>query len=116
MLLCRAAYIPGQVGCDDGAVLLTGGRRPHSCPHGYFLQPTVFIKVTPNMRIWKEEIFGPVLSGGYTCLDRPNECKCPRVNSETIAIPHFRVRHPRPKGQADCDVCLCGHDPRRLIL
>lgn len=52
-----------QAGIDDGAVLLTGGRRPPSCPKGYFLEPTVFIKVTPSMRIWKEEIFGPILSG-----------------------------------------------------
>lgn len=52
-----------QAGIDDGAVLLTGGRRPPSCPSGYFLEPTVFIKVDPaRARIWKEEIFGPVLS------------------------------------------------------
>eukprot|EP00775_Hariotina_reticulata_P006856 gene6856-7072_t len=51
-----------QAGIDDGAVLLTGGRRPPSCHKGYFLEPTVFIKVQPHMRIWKEEIFGPVLS------------------------------------------------------
>lgn len=54
-----------QAGIDDGAVLLTGGRRPSSCPKGYFLEPTVFIKVQPQMRIWKEEIFGPVLSGRW---------------------------------------------------
>jgi hypothetical protein len=56
-----------QAGIDDGAVLLTGGRRPPSCPKGYFIEPTVFIKVGPNMRIWKEEIFGPVLSGISIC-------------------------------------------------
>lgn len=52
-----------QVGLDDGAVLLTGGRRPPACPKGYFIEPTVFTQVQPHMRIWKEEIFGPVLSG-----------------------------------------------------
>jgi acyl-CoA reductase-like NAD-dependent aldehyde dehydrogenase len=56
--------IKTQVGLDDGATLLTGGRRPPSCPTGYFLEPTVFINVRPHMRVWKEEIFGPVLSGG----------------------------------------------------
>lgn len=56
-----------QAGIDDGAVLLTGGRRPPSCPKGYFIEPTVFIKVGPNMRVWKEEIFGPVLSGISIC-------------------------------------------------
>src|SRR4029434_4369134 len=31
-------------------------------PHGYFIPPTIFTGVTPNMRIAREEIFGPVLS------------------------------------------------------
>lgn len=53
-----------QIGLDDGATLLTGGKRPPSCPQGYFIEPTVFISVKPHMRIWKEEIFGPVLSVG----------------------------------------------------
>lgn len=62
---CFPSHTHGtQVGLDDGAVLLTGGRRPPSCPKGYFIEPTVFTKVQPHMRIWKEEIFGPVLSGG----------------------------------------------------
>jgi hypothetical protein len=52
-----------QIGLDEGATLLTGGRRPPSCPRGYFLEPTVFVNVAPHMRLWKEEIFGPVLSG-----------------------------------------------------
>lgn len=51
-----------QAGKEEGARLLTGGGRPHSCPRGFFLQPTVFCDVQPHMRIWKEEIFGPVLS------------------------------------------------------
>eukprot|EP00877_Chromochloris_zofingiensis_P013539 jgi/Chrzof1/8439/Cz03g10210.t1 len=51
-----------QVGLSDGATLLTGGRRPPNCPEGYFIEPTVFINVKPHMRIWKEEVFGPVLS------------------------------------------------------
>lgn len=59
-----------QVGHDDGATLLTGGKRPPSCPHGYFIEPTVFVNVKPHMRIWKEEIFGPVLSGEEGCLSR----------------------------------------------
>ncbi|KAF6259119.1 aldehyde dehydrogenase domain-containing protein [Scenedesmus sp. NREL 46B-D3] len=51
-----------QIGLDEGATLLTGGRRPPCCPHGYYLEPTVFVDVAPHMRLWKEEIFGPVLS------------------------------------------------------
>jgi len=53
-----------QVGRDDGATLLTGGRRPPGVTMGYFIEPTVFINVKPHMRLWKEEIFGPVLSVG----------------------------------------------------
>jgi acyl-CoA reductase-like NAD-dependent aldehyde dehydrogenase len=52
-----------QVGLDDGATLLTGGRRPPGVTKGYFIEPTVFINVKPHMRLWKEEVFGPVLSG-----------------------------------------------------
>lgn len=51
-----------ESGKAEGALLLTGGRRPPRLPRGYFLEPTVFTDVTPSMRIWNEEIFGPVLS------------------------------------------------------
>jgi aldehyde dehydrogenase (NAD+) len=47
-------------GKSDGATLIHGGERISST--GYFLEPTVFTQVTPNMRIAQEEIFGPVLS------------------------------------------------------
>jgi aldehyde dehydrogenase (NAD+) len=50
------------VGKAEGARLLTGGSRPDSLKHGYFVQPTIFDGVTPSMRIFKEEIFGPVVS------------------------------------------------------
>jgi betaine-aldehyde dehydrogenase len=48
----------------DGARLVHGGKRPaHSAPgRGYFIEPTVFADVTAQMRIAREEIFGPVLS------------------------------------------------------
>lgn len=49
-------------GLDEGAELLTGGRRPDGLDRGYFIEPTVFTKVEPTMAIWREEIFGPVLS------------------------------------------------------
>lgn len=65
-VVCEAQYnkVMGyvQAGIDDGAMLLTGGRRPAVCPRGFFVEPTVFTGVRPHMRIWKEEIFGPVLS------------------------------------------------------
>ena len=47
---------------SDGATLLTGGNRPKHLPKGYFVEPTVFINVKPEMRLWREEVFGPVLA------------------------------------------------------
>jgi betaine-aldehyde dehydrogenase len=51
-------------GREDGATLLSGGFRPdgEQYARGYWVRPTMFGDVTPDMRIAKEEIFGPVLS------------------------------------------------------
>lgn len=51
-----------EAGRKDGAKLLTGGRRAQPDSGGYFVEPTVFDKVSGEMRIAREEIFGPVLS------------------------------------------------------
>jgi 2-formylbenzoate dehydrogenase len=53
-----------ETGKREGATLVTGGDRPPGADleRGYFLQPTVFAGVTPDMTIAREEIFGPVLS------------------------------------------------------
>ncbi|WP_051452309.1 MULTISPECIES: aldehyde dehydrogenase family protein [Actinospica] len=49
-------------GIDEGATLLAGGvNPPDGLEHGYYVRPTVFTDTTPDMRIVKEEIFGPVL-------------------------------------------------------
>jgi betaine-aldehyde dehydrogenase len=55
-------YIAGAQA--EGARLVYGGRRPAHCApdRGYFIEPTVFADVTGQMRIAREEIFGPVLS------------------------------------------------------
>src|SRR6266566_4713787 len=47
---------------EDGATLACGGRRvtKGEFAHGYFIEPTVFTDVEPDMRIAQEEIFGPV--------------------------------------------------------
>ncbi len=47
-------------GVRQGADLVCGGKRAHDT--GYFVQPTIFDRVTDDMTIAKEEIFGPVLS------------------------------------------------------
>ena len=52
-----------QSGIDEGATLVAGGpNRPDGLDKGYFIKPTIFTDVSNNMRIAKEEIFGPVLS------------------------------------------------------
>jgi malonate-semialdehyde dehydrogenase (acetylating) / methylmalonate-semialdehyde dehydrogenase len=50
-----------ESGESEGALLLRDGRN-EACEKGYFVGPTIFDKVTPDMKIWKEEIFAPVLS------------------------------------------------------
>ena len=51
-----------QKGIAEGARLITGGAEPpEGLERGYFVRPTVFSEVTPEMTIGQEEIFGPVL-------------------------------------------------------
>jgi len=52
------------IGQDEGAELLTGGKKPggERLGHGFFYRPTIFAGVKPSMRLAQEEIFGPVLS------------------------------------------------------
>jgi aldehyde dehydrogenase (NAD+) len=52
-----------EIAKREGAVLVAGGERADiGTGKGYFLQPTVFADVTPEMTIAREEIFGPVLA------------------------------------------------------
>jgi alpha-ketoglutaric semialdehyde dehydrogenase len=53
-----------QIGKEEGARLIAGGTiyEEGEWVHGYFYRPTIFDRVTPGMRIAREEIFGPVLS------------------------------------------------------
>ena len=52
-----------ESGISEGATLAAGGPElPNGLNRGYFIKPTIFTDVTNEMRIAKEEIFGPVLS------------------------------------------------------
>jgi aldehyde dehydrogenase (NAD+) len=53
-----------RLGQQEGAELVTGGGVPAGARYesGYFVEPTLFDRVEPGMRIAREEIFGPVLS------------------------------------------------------
>lgn len=53
-----------KIGQEEGALLTYGGKQLTEGPYaeGWFMEPTIFENVTPQMRIFQEEIFGPVLS------------------------------------------------------
>lgn len=51
-----------QIGKDEGAKLVFGGERLERASPGFYLQPALFVDATNQMRISREEIFGPVAS------------------------------------------------------
>lgn len=51
-----------EIGRQEGARLVSGGRRPPGLDCGYYVQPTIFAEVDNGSRLAQEEIFGPVLS------------------------------------------------------
>ncbi len=51
-----------KAGMDEGATVLIGGLgKPDGMNEGYFVKPTIFVDVDNEMRVAREEIFGPVL-------------------------------------------------------
>ncbi len=64
-----------QSAIDDGATLETGGTgRPADMNRGFYVRPTLFSGVTPDMRIAQEEVFGPVATiMTYDTLDQAIE-------------------------------------------
>ncbi len=61
-LKCDLDYI--DIAKKEGAKLLVGGKRltEGEYAHGYFIEPTIFDGVTRKMRLFQEEVFGPVLA------------------------------------------------------
>lgn len=59
-----------RVGVEEGATLVIGGHRAQNSA-GYFMKPTIFANVTPDMRIAREEFFGPVVA--VLPFDTPEE-------------------------------------------
>lgn len=51
-----------SIGTAEGAKLVAGGRRPAHLPKGYFIEPTIFANASNDMKIAREEVFGPVLT------------------------------------------------------
>ena len=51
-----------EIAKAEGARCILGGKAAPELPGGQFVEPTIFVDVTPQMRIAREEVFGPVLS------------------------------------------------------
>ncbi|ACI58221.1 Aldehyde Dehydrogenase (plasmid) [Rhizobium leguminosarum bv. trifolii WSM2304] len=67
-------------GVEEGAELVTGGPgRPAHLNAGYYVRPTIFARVTNDMTIAREEIFGPVLS----ILGYGNEVEAAQIANDT---------------------------------
>ena len=58
-----------ESGFNEGAEAVVGGKKKDGA--GYFVEPTVLVKTNPNMKVVREEIFGPVVTASpFTDLDR----------------------------------------------
>ncbi len=66
-------------GTEEGATLRCGGHRAEVEENGYYIEPTVFDRVTGEMKIAREEIFGPVLS----CMGFSDEDEAVRIANDT---------------------------------
>ena len=77
-----------NLGIKEGAKLLVGGLgRPEGLTKGYYVRPTVFVNVTNDMSIAREEIFGPVLS----IITYRNEEEAIAIANDTIYGLHAYV-------------------------
>jgi aldehyde dehydrogenase (NAD+) len=64
----------------EGARCVLGGQAAPDLPGGQFVEPTIFVDVTPDMRIAREEVFGPVLA----VIGFDGESEAIRLANDTI--------------------------------
>lgn len=70
-----------QTGIDEGATLIAGGPgKPEGLEQGFYVKPTVFADVRPDMTIAREEIFGPVL----VMIDYDDEEEAVRIANDSV--------------------------------
>ena len=70
-----------RIGLEEGATLLAGGEgRPDGLQAGWFVKPTIFTKANNQMRIAREEIFGPVL----TLIPYEDEADAVAIANDTL--------------------------------
>ena len=90
------------IGQQEGARLLLGGKRTHTESGGFYIEPTIFDEVTPEMRIFREEIFGPVLAvTGFDTLEEAS----PSATTPTTAwrrLSGRRISTRRSRAPAPC--------------
>ena len=55
------AWISSETGHLHALIIISGGSSLENQLGGFYFEPTVMTQVTPNMRVWQEEVFGPVL-------------------------------------------------------
>ena len=65
---------------NEGATLVRGGNRVRQDSGGYFVEPTIFDNVIPDMRLAREEVFGPVLA--IMTFDTPEQAITMANNTE----------------------------------
>ena len=73
-----------RIGKEQGARVTVGGGIPEGRERGYFVAPTVFADVTPEMRIFQEEIFGPVIT--ITPYDGGDDAAVALANNSTYGL------------------------------
>lgn len=91
-----------EIGKREGARLICGGKRPTDAAyaHGFFMQPTVFTDVARTMRIWREEIFGPVVAIHRTtsleqAIELANDAEyglCAAICTQSLEKAHAFIR------------------------
>ena len=81
-----------DLGRREGARVTVGGGRPDSLDRGYFVAPTIFADVAPHMRIFQEEIFGPVLT--ITPYDGGDDAAVAMANDSKYGLAGYVVGPP----------------------
>ncbi len=83
-----------KVGMEEARLVTGGLEPPEGLPNGYFVTPTVFADVSNDMRIAREEVFGPVLAmipydTEEEAVEIANDSKMPSLCIETLTLLWF---------------------------